>query len=287
MSDDASPAPERLARTLSTFADRVFRTGGSDPGDAALPLAPERLEIYRSLVSKNQRLMLRFVFTQTLRLVEHDAEEGRGPEGGVGRIAERCLEVAPAATHSTREIADRFLAFLPAEHPELFERHPALAELMALERAELDARYGADDPGRTPAAEELAALAAQPVAAFLALSVLRSGGAATFRLAHATATWRHEIEHRRFQPAGPGPQFALVCRDPATGDPAVHAVDEDTVAALEQLAPGEAASVEELADRWLAALPAARQSAPEEELFPAFARAVIGALAAGALRLRD
>ena len=79
-SDPSNSPKPTLAETLSRFADRLFLTGGADPGDAALAVPPERLAVYHELVGRNYRSMLRFAHTATFRIVAHEAKSPASEE---------------------------------------------------------------------------------------------------------------------------------------------------------------------------------------------------------------
>lgn len=283
------PGPESLADTLSAFADRLFLTGGRDPGDDALPIPAERLQVYRDLVVANYRSMLTFTFTATFRLIR--AEFARGPAANGDRVREdvvrRFLAVSPARTHSTREIAARFVEFLPSEYPDLVERRPELPDLMAVERAELRAEYHSDDPGRGATAADVEAIRARSVDEFLALEVLRAPSGSLLRLSHPVVALRAGLLDGEAPPSPPaGPEVALVSRAPETLTAAVRALADPGATALERIAPGETLPLETLAERWLATS-ASSDGTPLDETtaFAAFGDAVLAALADGFLRL--
>lgn len=273
-------------RTLSTFADRLFRTDGVDPGDEALAIAPERLAVYRGLVQQNYRSMIRFAFTATTRLMDHEA--GRhAPEGGVRTIVEHFLTTSPATTHSTREIARRFHAFLPEAYQEFLAGRPAVADLMRVEEAELLANYALDDPGRGLAPAELNDLASGDVGAFLGTVVVRAPSATLLEVAYPVVHLRHEIMHRRF-PDPPEAQagHVSVSRGPVELLPAVAEIEPTAAEILSHAEPGVSVDLESLAVRWLESseLVADADDATRLRLF---ATAMVQALRNGVLRLAE
>lgn len=280
--------PPTLEATLSAFADRVFRTGGRDPGDDLLPIAPERLEIYRDLVAGNYRSMLSFVFTSTLRLV--DAEIGARPaangDASRGDVVARYLSMSPASTHSTREIADRFVVFLPAAYPDLVVRRPELPDLVTLERAALRAHYHEDDPGRGATADDVETLRSGSVEEFLATSVVRAPSASILRLAHPVKALCDELDERRVPPPpGAGAEIVTVARHPVELTATMRVVTDPGASALERATPGAALRLEDLAAAWLAAAPPGLAELDEAAAFSRFGDAVLGGLADGLLRL--
>lgn len=282
---DAPPPPERLQAQLSAFADRLFCTGGSDPGDDAIALPVERLEIYRTLTKGGYRTMLRFALTNTLRLVDHVAG-GKLEPGGTEEAIARLLESNPAATHSTREIADRFVAFFEQTYPALYDARPGLAGLIRIELAELRARYAQDDPGRGLLPTEIEELAQSSVEGFLALELIQAPSASLLRLDHPSGTLYQEISERRFpEPVTLAPQIVSVSRFPESLLPVVLIHAEPAARVLEGPEPGAAITAEGLAERWLGDVPPALADADDAARFQIFGSAVLAGLRCGFLRL--
>ena len=283
-------AARSLRETQAAFLDRVMLTNGRDPGDDALPMAPERLEVYRGMVLGGYQMMLTFVFTESMRLLDHELAATPAADGATGRadLIARMVATNPARTHSTREIADRFLAFFPAAYPDLLARRPELPDLMQIERAELQANYADDDPGRAATEEDVQRLSSSDVEHFLATSVLRAPSASLLFLVYPAATLQDEIRVRNF-PKSPAPaaQTVAVSRAPKTLQPVVRAHAEPGGSVLAALTSGEVATVEVLAERWLQTLPEAEAARGEEALFRMFGDAVLRALGDGFLRLPE
>lgn len=277
------------AETLSRFADRLFVTGGEDPGDEALAIAPSRLAVYRDLVRGNYRSMIRFAYTMTFRLIAAEiTTSDPAPElpESVHAIIRRYLEVSPAANHSTRHIADVFRAFFDEEYAGLIARRPEIPDLMTLERAELGALYAFDDPGRSPDDDELTALQQAAIGDFLALELLRAPSATALRLAYPASQIHGRYARREPVTAGEltGEERVVVTRDPRTLNPRFTVLDEAPFAALE-LAPEEIPfTVELLAARWLEALPADLAARDDEWKVTTLAQAVFTGLRTGYLR---
>lgn len=275
------PRVRPLAETLSAFADRLFRTGGRDPGDDAVPVPAERLEIYRSLLVGGARSMLSFACTATLRLTDRE---------GFARddLIRRFLAASPPASHSTREIADRFAAFVHAHCPDVLARRPDVADLLLLERAELRAAYHADDPGRGAAPDDIAGLRASSVDALLSTRVVRAPSGSVLRFDRPVLDVRAALLRREHPPCPPaGDQWVVVGRGPVDLEPTLAPVSPRGASALTAAAPGEPVTIEGLAERWLGELDAADTSVGEDTLFREFAEAVFAALACGFLRLAD
>ncbi len=284
-----------LAQTLSRFADRLFVTGGEDPGDDVLAIPESRLAVYHELVRRNYASMIRFAYTMTFRLIAAEIEEvteiedsGAAPNlpESVQAIIRRFLEVSPAASHSTRHIADVFRTFFDAEYAGLVRRRPEIPDLMTLERAELAALYAFDDPGRAPGDDELTALQSAPVEDFLALALLRAPSATALRLAYPATRLHHRYAHRRPVPAGEltGDERVVVTRDPRTLEASFTVLDEGPFLALEIAPQGAPFTVEELAGRWLEALPGELAARDDTWKLTTLAAAVFTALRAGYLR---
>lgn len=281
------PGPATLRETLSAFADRILVTDGRDPGDAVLPIAPERLDIYRHLVRANYRSMLAFAMTCTMRLLHAEMEREPAANGDADRadVVARFLATSPATTHSTREIADRFQAFVPEAYPDVVARRPELPDLMALERAELRALYHEDDPGGEVAPERLEELRAMSVEDFLALRVVRAPSASLLRLAYPVKSVRDELDARRHPPSpAPREETLTVGRLPVTLEAGIREVAGPGFAVLARVAAGETVSLEDLAGRWLSEPPDGLDPADEAGAFRVFGDTVLAALADGVLR---
>ena len=279
----------KYAQTLSRFADRLFVTGGNDPGDDALPIAPERLAVYHELVRGNYTSMIRFAYTMTFRVIAHDivAEDPReGWPESVHDIIREYLETAPAHNHSTRHIADVFRAYFLEHWTAITDVRPELPDLMALERAELEALYHFDDPGTSPDDAELAALQSSPVEEFLALRVLRAPSAAFLRLDHPCTEMHHRMRHRDAYSAGEltGAQRVAVSRDPRTLEAAFTVLDEGPFLVGEVAPVGEAVSLEELAGAWIAGLPEHLAAEDDTWKLTTFASSVLTGLKTGYFR---
>lgn len=284
-------SPPRLEATLRSFADRLFQTGGRDPGDAALALPPARLAIYRDMLRGNYRAMLRFAFTCAFDLMDRELAAAAGADGlpaDTDAILVRFLQVAPSRTHSSREIADRFLVFLPREVPKLCARRPDLPALMTLERAELGAMFAPDDPGRCLTHDEAAALAQGSLEDLLAREILLAPSASVLSLAHPVVDLRVAIERGETPPApGKEPEHATVGRGAPPAFPiefAVHSAEAATVFRL--LRPGTPVTAESLAQTWIAALPPSAQARDDAWKASTFAAAIVTGLTTGALRAK-
>jgi len=284
-----SDRPTPLADTLSRFADRLFRTGGADPGDEAIAVPPERMEVYHQLLFGNYRTMLRFAYTATFRIIAYEAKRetvAPGVPGSIGEIIGAYLSTQPPDGHSTRLIADTFRPIFEERYPTFFARWPALAALMDVERAELRANYHWDDPGRGPEDGELQALTGASVGDLLAREVVRAPSSSTLRLDQPGATLRHRVMHRDFPAPDEltGAELVLVSRHAERLEPVIQVVDEATLLLHELAPPGTALAVEALAERWMSALPADLASADEATQLAALVQGVFAGLSAGALR---
>jgi hypothetical protein len=276
-------------RALRNFADRLFVTGGADPAET-MPLPEARLAIYRDGTLGNYRGMLRFTYTSALALVERviAADPSGLPRDG-DEIVRRFLAVAPSRTHSSREIADRFLVFLPHEYPSLVARRPDLLDLMRLERAELRTSLAPDDPGTALTDEEVDALAQEPLDALLARTVVRAPSAAIVRSKHHVVTLRERLQAKDAPAAAPAPaqgaEIAVVARAaPPRFAIGVSFVAPESALVLESAAPGEPVALERLALDWFAALPEAARDRDDAWKASVFASAVLQGLRDGALR---
>ena len=102
-----SEPPARLADTLSRFADRLFHTGGEDPGDDAIAVPTERMEVYRGLLFGNYKSMLRFAYTATFRIVVHEAKRA---------IVVANVDLDTAVVRGAREMFERVDAVFDEQH---------------------------------------------------------------------------------------------------------------------------------------------------------------------------
>jgi len=282
--NEPTDAPN-LSRTLSAFADRLFHTGGADPGDAALPLPADRLAVYRELLDRNYRAMLRFALTQTLRLATHVRAE-RGEAGGAGELVDRYLATSPPDTHSTRALAAEFAAFIERDCGDLVAERPDLPELMTLERAELRANYHEDDPGEPCPQKRLEVLAANSVEDFLALEILRAPSASCLRFVHPVGTLHAELSDGRFPPPERRAEYVTTSRHPRSLRPLIR-VHEPLAGRVFELSAGAGTpeAVEALAARWMESLRDGERDPGEEALFALFAGAVVHGLRVGFFRL--
>jgi len=278
-----------LESTLRAFADRVFVTGGSDPGDAAIALPPARLELYRRLLRGNYEAMLRFAFTQAFALMDRELTAAGGADGlpaDAAATVVRFLELSPSRTHSSREIADRYLVFLPREYPALVKRRPDLVDLMTLERAELRAMFEGDDPGRCLDADEIDAVAAGSLDDLLARTIVRAPSASVLRLAHPVVALRAALENEETPAAvrveaeratvarGRPPRFAV--------EFGVHA--EEAALVYEAARPGGLIVAENLAAAWFETLPEAARARDDAWKASVFAASVVTGLRTGFFR---
>jgi hypothetical protein len=289
MSADAPRrAPSTLEATLSAFADRLFRTGGRDPGDEVLAIPPKRLAIYRDLLVGNYRSMLLFAFPATFRLLRAELAFTAAANGDAKQddVVTRFLATSPSSTHSTREIADRFLGFFAPAYRDLIRRRPELPDLLTVERAELRALYHVDDPGRGATAEDVQALRAGSVDAFLATQVVRAPSAALLRVAHPVKALLDELHARRVPPSPAAvAETIVVARHPGELTPVLRVVADPGATALTVAAEGETLPLEALAERWFAAAPPGLGDLDETAAFRCFGDTVLDALADGFLRL--
>jgi len=251
---------KNLESTLRAFADRMFVTGGRDPGDASLALPPARLELYRRLLRGNYEAMLRFAFTQAFALMDRELAAAGGADGlpaVASATVVRFLETSPSRTHSSREIADRFLVFLPREYPAFVKRRPELVDLMTLERAELRAMFEADDPGRCLDSDEIDAVAAGSLDDLLARTILRAPSASVLRLAHPVVELRAALEADVEPPAA---RAAVERATVARGRPPRFGIEfgvhsDEAALVFEAARPGIPVTAETLASAWFEALP--------------------------------
>jgi hypothetical protein len=280
----------KYADTLSHFADRLFVTGGSDPGDDALAIAPERLAVYHELLRGNYTSMIRFAYTMTFRLIASDITSNDARPGwpeSVHEITRKYLEAAPAHNHSTRHIADVFQEYFLEHWTAITDERPEIPDLMRLERAELEALYHFDDPGTSPSGAELETLQASPVEEFLALRVVRAPSAAFLRLDHPCTAIHHRMLHRdRYEPGElTGAERVAVSRHPETLAAVFTTLDEAPFLVCELAPVGCEVGIEELAGEWIERLPPDFAANDDTWKLTTFASSVFTGLATGYFRL--
>jgi len=278
-----------LESTLRAFADRMFVTGGRDLGDAAIALPAARLDLYRSLLRGNYRSMLRFALTQSLALMDRELAAAGGADGlpaDAAATVVRFLEVSPSRTHSSREIADRFLVFLPGAYPALVKRRPDLVDLMTLERAELRAMFEPDDPGRCLDEAEIDAVAAGSLEDLLARTIVRAPSASVLRLAHPVVELRAALERGETPAAARvGAERATAARGRPPRFPVTFGVhDEAAALVFEAAPPGTPVTAETLASAWFEALAEADRAKDDAWKASVFAAAVVTGLRTGFFR---
>jgi hypothetical protein len=233
--------------------------------------------------------MLRFAFTQAFVLMDRELDAARGADGLPADAAApvvRFLEVSPSRTHSSREIADRYLAFFPAAYPAIVKRRPDLVDLMTLERAELRAMFELDDPGRCLDEDEIDAVAAGSLDGLLARTILRAPSASILRCAHPVVALRAALERDEAPPpARVETERATVARGrpPRFGiEFGVH--DEEAALVFESAVPGVAVTAEQLAAAWFSALPETARAKDDAWKAGVFAAAVVTGLRTGFFR---
>lgn len=279
----------RLEATLRAFADRLFVTGGRDPGDEVLALPPARLALYRDLLRGNYRAMLGYAYSASFALAKRTLADAKGADGlpaDTDAMIARFLEVAPSRTHSIREIADRFLAFVPREWPKLLARRPDLLDLLRLERAELGTTFAPDDPGAALTAGEVDALATGTLDDLLRVRVLRAPSAAIVRATHEVAALRASLKGGD-DPPPPRPVAQVV--SVGRGAPPAFAIAFTTHAPEEALVyetarAGALVLAEDLAAAWTRALPEADRAKDDAWKAGVFATALVQGLRSGVLR---
>ena len=130
------------------FVDRLFaapRAIDTDPPS-------DRLELYTQLIVGVNHGLLDHVFQPSFDQLE---------EAGLAdriRLVREFLSESPPRSHSARELAERFVAWLELRHPEFFERLPGLRRLMGDQRIAQEVMYAADEGKRALDAEAIEGL---------------------------------------------------------------------------------------------------------------------------------
>jgi len=120
------------------FLEQMF--GHTTPSAESDPPA-ERVELYAQLVVGMNYGLLDHVFEKSFDRIEA-AELGERV-----RLVRQFMTEAPPRSHSARELADRFVAWLELRRPEIFDKLPDLRRLLCEQRIEQQVLY-ANDGGR-------------------------------------------------------------------------------------------------------------------------------------------
>ncbi|HYC78503.1 MAG TPA: hypothetical protein VEI02_12825 [Planctomycetota bacterium] len=151
------------ARPSEAPGRALRRTAGlrQDVGRALAALPRERLAVYRDLVLGGHLSMTRYALGTTVDLLELVGAERprlRRKPTHAEAIEAFLAEGRGPRTHSLRELAETFAAFLRERYDAAFRAAPLLDDVVRLELAELHAELEVDGPGRVATDEDLAAL---------------------------------------------------------------------------------------------------------------------------------
>jgi hypothetical protein len=227
-------------RFLDQMWGRASSVSDTDP-------PADRVEIYAQLVVGMNHGLLDHVFENSFDCIE-EAELGRRVP-----LVREFVSESPPRSHSARELADRFVAWLELRHPEMFEKLPELRRLLSEQRIEQQVLYAKDEGRVAFDAETLTRLGALDVDQLLA-----------FRI--ELAPWA-----RLLHPLGePTPSGVRLCTRDADGFPVWLELEQGRAAIVHELEARDGpASLEQLAAGWMRGA-GESDSADEAEVFTRF-----------------
>lgn len=145
---DADDGPTDPAARRAWIGER-FPTLTATEADDLASVPAERFGVYTETIFAGERSMLRWAFPMSMAAIgrmlgEQDASQ---PIGHLQYDLVRDLHrFRPWQSHSIRDLARGFRAFVGEKRGDLLETWPGLADLIAFEQAELEVFYAADAP---------------------------------------------------------------------------------------------------------------------------------------------
>jgi hypothetical protein len=219
-----------------------------------MKIPDDRLAIYHDLVVGGHRGMVGNVFQGTLAalaaVARHRPTLGRGTSHR--EIVEGFIEREFAATHSLRELANRFLGYLEERYRAAFRSVPLLGELGRFERLELDVDLVEDGPGEPATTESLNRLAGATIGRLLGTRVLVPDWLRMLRVRHDLAAAKALLAARGgdatlHEIVRPLEAVVIVTRNPATLFPVSETVPRATARDLRRFRAGAPFPIEQLA----------------------------------------
>ncbi|HHI78469.1 MAG TPA: hypothetical protein ENK02_00640 [Planctomycetes bacterium] len=233
----------KLEEIQKAFRDAVLGREVSIEAAQVLPGKPS-IELYRQLILGAASGQLSFAFEEALDgLVE-------GEELDLDTLLLEMLRENAPRTQSSRELAERFLSWILAYRPNLFEGKEGLRGRMERLLLELQCFYSQDGEGRVLAPAELQSLGGT-VEDLLASSLEK---------APWLRFWKDEDQ-------------ALLCSRDEEGLPFWREVDADQWILMQCLEEERPMRIEDLAESWLKERGMEEES--EEEAFLAFLRGLL------------
>jgi hypothetical protein len=251
-------APHAHGKADATARRRALRgVRGLRARDAealsALPAA--RIAVYHDLVLGGHQTMLRYAFGTTLsalELLKAKPPRARRAESFAATVEAFLAAPGGPATHSLRELAASFAAFLRRRFAATFRARPLLKDLLAFETAELAVELETDGPGRPANDEDLRRLAAGTLHALLRTKLRRPSYERrfAFRTDVVGALKALRADPPRATPkdlARPARAYVSLVRDPSRLTPLRHDLEADVYRDLGRFPAGEAFRAEALA----------------------------------------
>lgn len=164
----------RDAKSLSKPSRRLIlqdvRGLSADESSALTSIPTDRLAVYHDLVLGGHQTMIRYALGTTLEalaLVQKSKPRLARRETFAATIEAFLADRRGPATHSVRELAQVFAAFMRRRFSAAFNAFPALRDLAKFELAELAVELETDGPGRHATEADFARLAGGTLHALL------------------------------------------------------------------------------------------------------------------------
>lgn len=264
------------------LARRFPHLNQSELSDLA-EMDPARLRVYTDLIFAGERSTLEYVYPASLAVIHRlrrTAGDEQSPRLADFELVREIHRWRPWRSSSQRELAANLEAFIHARRQEWLLAWAGLADLLDFERTELEVFYAADPPFERVTAAKLNELSNLTVEALLMLRVVVPSYVAfrsyVFNAPAFIARWRKTRELPDPLPIAQSasnqdsPTLRFVCgRDTETLLPCWHRQDAEPGFVFTEIVRDELLLVDDLARRYLAALPADYHRS-EELLFAEF-----------------
>jgi hypothetical protein len=246
---------------------RALLRAAKKAADATTPLLkvpPARLDVYRDLVVASHAGMLEYATGSTLealRLLAGTTASVRARLETSALVGDFLAQKAGPRSHSLRELAATFAAYLRRREAAAFRSNPALRDVLAFETAELSVELERDGAGRLATEADLRRLRDGTLDSLLRLRVRIPPYArvlsTTSEVSAAIAALRTGDRRvaKKSLTAKPRRSALVVARDPSTLLPRRLEVSPKIARALKALATGRPFRLERLAEALARAAP--------------------------------
>ncbi len=254
---DADDGPTAPPARRAWIGER-FPTLTPTEADDLASVPAERFGVYTETIFAGERSMLRWAFPMSMAAIGrilHECDASQ-PIGHLQYDLVRELHrFRPWQSHSIRDLARGFRAFVEVEREDLLETWLGLADLIAFEQAELEVFYAADEPHVCLRPDEWAGLSVE--ALLMSAIVIPTHVQIIETRFDAIAlrrTWRADESLPDGWPADE--QSHLACgRDPDSLQCRWVKLDAVSHAALLSMPRSETRTINDLAGAWLASQP--------------------------------